>query len=37
MGKVRPKDLENGVANLEANRYYGTNGSWELGFHLVPW
>lgn len=37
MGKVRPKDLENGQANLPANRYYGTNWSWELWFHLVPW
>ena len=37
MGKVRPKDLENGQANVPANRYYGTNWSWELWFHLVPW
>ena len=37
MGKVRPKDLENGQANLPANRYYGTNASWDIGFHLLPW
>ena len=37
MGKIRPKDLENGVAVPWANYYYGTNGHWEVWFHQVPW
>lgn len=37
MGKIRPKDLENGVAIPWANYYYGTNGQWEIWFHQVPW
>lgn len=37
MGKVRPKDLENGVASPWANYYYWTNEDWLVWFHLVPW
>lgn len=37
MGKIRPKDLENGVAQPWANYYYGTNWNGEVWFHQVPW
>lgn len=37
MGKIRPKDLENGVAQPWANYYYGTNSQGQVWFHQVPW
>ena len=37
MGKIRPKDLENGVAQPWANYYYWTNGNGQIGFHIIPW
>ena len=37
MGKIRPKDLENGVAQPWANYYYGTNGNGQIWFHIIPW
>lgn len=37
MGKIRAKDLENGVLSPSTNQYYGTDGSWILGFHNIPW
>ena len=37
MGKIRPKDLENGVASPWNNYYYGTNSQGQVWFHQVPW